>query len=464
LIPLETISKLDPDACPTLLASIFANIPTGLAVIDPNLNYVWVNELFATYTGVSASEHVGKPVRDVLGETSWRQREPLILKAASGHASMDHSLDKPAASPLESVLLVKTSYFPLVSSEKCIGVLAIVVDHTPIVSAETRALQEAIKQRQIHEQELLKHEERLKLALRSGKLGTWQFDFSTEQFIDVSDTCKHSFGYLPGEAFTYAEFLQSVHPDEINQVEKAVVSSRDSGCAYDVEYRTIWRDGSEHWISATAQPTFNESGKPLTLIGISQDISHRKIAEREKNELLTKIREFALMQAAFLRDVLASVTDGKLRLCQLARELPSKGKPASAKVNLSAELGLRELRISAKEAALQQGFSDERWQDLITAVSEAGMNAVVHAGGGFAQVFLCGDDCVQVWVTDNGKGIDLENLPRATLEKGYTTTGTMGHGMKMMLQTSDRVWLLTGPSGTTLVIEQDRDIPRRGWY
>ncbi len=58
--------------------------------------------------------------------------------------------------------------------------------------------------------------------------------------------------------------------------------------------------------------------------------------------------------------------------------------------------------------------------------------------------------------TDQGRGINVENLPRATLEKGYTTAGTLGHGMKMMLQTADRLWLLTGSTGTTLVLEQDR--------
>jgi sensor histidine kinase regulating citrate/malate metabolism len=66
-------------------------------------------------------------------------------------------------------------------------------------------------------------------------------------------------------------------------------------------------------------------------------------------------------------------------------------------------------------------------------------------------------------VTDQGPGIPLEDLPRATLKKGFTTAGTMGHGMKIVLQTVDRVFLLTGAGGTTVVLEQGRVAPPPAW-
>ena len=77
------------------------------------------------------------------------------------------------------------------------------------------------------------------------------------------------------------------------------------------------------------------------------------------------------------------------------------------------------------------------------------MNAVVHGGGGEGQVCVDGSGAVQVWVRDAGTGITMEHLPRATLERGYTTVGTLGHGFWLMLNLVDRLWLLTGPDGTT---------------
>ena len=91
------------------------------------------------------------------------------------------------------------------------------------------------------------------------------------------------------------------------------------------------------------------------------------------------------------------------------------------------------------------------------------MNAVVHAGGGTAAVGANPQGPVQVWIEDRGTGIDLNHLPQATLERGYTTAGTMGHGFYMILKTVDRVWLLTGPEGTTVVMEQERNAAEPVW-
>jgi len=75
---------------------------------------------------------------------------------------------------------------------------------------------------------------------------------------------------------------------------------------------------------------------------------------------------------------------------------------------------------------------------------------------------------VQVRVSDHGEGIAVENLPRATLERGHSTKATLGHGMKMMLQTTDALWLLTGTTGTTVVLVQQPRSPETeesgGWW
>jgi hypothetical protein len=49
------------------------------------------------------------------------------------------------------------------------------------------------------------------------------------------------------------------------------------------------------------------------------------------------------------------------------------------------------------------------------------------------------------------------------LERGFTTAGSLGHGFWLMLNTVDRVWLLTGPTGTTLVMEQSASPPLPAW-
>lgn len=183
----------------------------------------------------------------------------------------------------------------------------------------------------------------------------------------------------------------------------------------------------------------------------------------ERKTFEQRLAESEMRQRTLLKDVLASVTEGKLRLCDSESDLPERLPALSDPVPLS-DKTLRVLRRQARQAARAAGLDQERESDLLTAASEAAMNAVVHAGGGTATV---GADLktglVQVWVEDRGSGIDMSHLPRATLDRGYTTAGTLGHGFKMVLSTVDVVWLLTGPSGTTVVLTQGREIRQPGW-
>ena len=144
-------------------------------------------------------------------------------------------------------------------------------------------------------------------------------------------------------------------------------------------------------------------------------------------------------------------------------EGPAPPAPAfGALIALSAGESLAELRRLTRKAAEAAHLPTDRTHDLLTAVGEASMNAISHAGAGTARVGL-GDEFVQVWIEDKGSGITVENLPRATLARGFSTKATLGHGFKMMLQTVDRIFLLTGSGGTTVVLEQGLQSASPGW-
>ena len=171
----------------------------------------------------------------------------------------------------------------------------------------------------------------------------------------------------------------------------------------------------------------------------------------------------ALRQRRFLREMLTGMTEGRLRLCDSPADLPAALPPVCDPVALSKPT-LRLLRHQVQAVAEERKLPKERAHDLITAAGEAGMNAVVHAGGGEGRVHADPDTgMVQLWITDQGGGINEESLHRATLEKGFTTAGTMGHGFFLILKTCDRVYLLTGGSGTTVVLEQEREEPLPDW-
>lgn len=215
-------------------------------------------------------------------------------------------------------------------------------------------------------------------------------------------------------------------------------------------------DGEYRWHLARALPMRDDDGKIVFWVGTCTDIHDHRRALEENARLLEETRQAALRQRLFMREILSIVTEGRLCLCEESGDLPAPLSPASDRLELSPSR-LEALRHRVAEMADSIGLPPERRDDLILATGEGAMNAVVHAGGGVAQV---GADpargVVQVRIEDRGKGIAIDQLHRATLERGYTTAGTMGHGFWMMLKTADRIWLFTEPTGTTVVLEQER--------
>lgn len=94
----------------------------------------------------------------------------------------------------------------------------------------------------------------------------------------------------------------------------------------------------------------------------------------------------------------------------------------------------------------------DRIFDMVLCVSEASTNALKHAHGGTLDVFLV-DGRAQVWVADQGSGIDFSLLPRSTLMKGWSSKTSLGYGYTILLELLDRVVLSTSRYGTVVVME-----------
>ncbi len=281
-------------------------------------------------------------------------------------------------------------------------------------------------------------------------------------------------------------------------------TAHDADTAWSPECSSSHKDGSLVWTRCRVTRIHAETGETVGHLALSYDITDARAAEAERvaaqlqkeealrereaillenARLLRAATESAEQQRTFLKDVLFSVTEGRLSLCDDWNELPDppgthtsskrlgmNGAFPDAVSSLSfpdivlAPESLSALRRQVTEAATACGLDPERQYDLVCATGEAAMNAVVHATGGTARVF--GDPSsgsVQVWIVDRGKGIDLSRLPRATLERGYSTAGSLGHGFWMILRTCDRVYLLTGALGTTVVLEQERVAAGVAW-
>ena len=128
----------------------------------------------------------------------------------------------------------------------------------------------------------------LQTALNAGHLGALELHLP-EFELEASDTCKAFFGRKPGDAFSYQDLLDAVHPDDrarrIEVLERAIKTGTD----YNFEYRNIWPDGSEHWVDVRARAVRRPDGSLKSLVGVSSDITARKVSEMERDTLLTQL-------------------------------------------------------------------------------------------------------------------------------------------------------------------------------
>lgn len=152
-------------------------------------------------------------------------------------------------------------------------------------------------------------EERLRLATEAADLGMWFWDLIADDLV-WTNRCKTLFGITPDSTISYEIFLNSLHPDDRDRTHKAVIHSLEEKVEYNIEYRTLWPDGSEHWIAAKGRGFYDEKGKPIRMMGTTQDITERKQAELQLQE-----------QAQQLRNLNATLTQTAALLAKQNQEL-----------------------------------------------------------------------------------------------------------------------------------------------
>jgi len=139
-------------------------------------------------------------------------------------------------------------------------------------------------------EELHEGEERLRTALRAGRLGSWELDIASRK-LTASAAFKLFFGRGADEPIDYEDVLHTIHPDDRARVQAALRSSIETGTDYEIEHRNVWPDGSIHWIEARARITRNGRGNRTRLVGVCSDITVRKAAEQELRRLNETLEE-----------------------------------------------------------------------------------------------------------------------------------------------------------------------------
>jgi PAS domain S-box-containing protein len=181
---------------------------------------------------------------------------------------------------------------------------------------ERKTQEEEIKRAQ----EVLKvSQERLELAIKGSQDGIWDWNLQT-QSLYLSPRCLELLGFSSEDEFVFTPqtWIERIHPNDYNAVQKASNDHFRLHVPFEMEYRVLRQDGEYRWFNSRGQAIWNEGGVATRFSGSLRDISERKEAEK-------RISEFYSMVSHELRTPLTSIR-GSLGLIEggKAGEVPPK--------------------------------------------------------------------------------------------------------------------------------------------
>ncbi len=154
-----------------------------------------------------------------------------------------------------------------------------------ILNKELVASEEELRQSNEYQQQIIRKleesEEKLKMAQKTAKIGSWELDALREKVYWSEETCRiHDLpaDYVPNLETTidfYDEYSKPL-------IKKAIEESLSTGKPWDLQLKIISAKGIHKWVRAIGKVSFNDEGTHIIkLYGVFQDITEAKEKEIE---------------------------------------------------------------------------------------------------------------------------------------------------------------------------------------
>ncbi|ARV58574.1 histidine kinase [Nostocales cyanobacterium HT-58-2] len=171
-------------------------------------------------------------------------------------------------------------------------------------------------------------EAQLVMALEAASMSTWDWDIVNNK-VAWSDNLKVVFG---SESATYEDFLQHVHPEDQDFVNRSLMDALQKGAKYDIEFRVVWHDGNISWLASKGVVFRDSSNVPTWMTGVAMDITKRKQAQEAlevyatRQAFLAELSQLALAGIDLATLMSESVTfvaqSLKVEYCKVLELLP----------------------------------------------------------------------------------------------------------------------------------------------
>ena len=461
-----------------LLQAILDHSPNGIIIKGLDGRYSLINNGLETLTGVSAAAATGKTDFELFPRIvaeRFRANDKTVLETGAPlvteeRTELDHG---------GRVFLVNK--FPLLDDQRQIFALcAIWTDIT-----EHKRVEEALRQ----------SARDLREAQRVAHVGSWSWDLHDKMVW--SEETYRIFGrdpkvplpipFTPGaEVFT---------PESTDRLRDAVEKLVAGEGPYEMELEFVRPDGSTGWVAARGESVHDEHGKVVAISGTVEDITTVKDLQRMREEWTSVIAHdlrqpigFIEMASEFLPTMHSGVITDREK--NMAHRIQSAAQNLARMVDDLLDMSL----LEADRLRLERDWVDPRTlvRETIGRLSHlTGERRVrVQDEGGLLPVYvdpmrigqvlgnlvsnavkygekdseilvqLCRQDGkVEVAVTNHGKGIDPQDMPRIfsrfARSKSAPGVGVRGLGLGLYIANGvikahgGKMWADSTPGGTT---------------
>jgi len=312
-VPQPRLSGLDT-ADAALLDTLLREAPIGFALLGPDLCFRRVNDTLARLHGHDPEDHIGRMPSDVWpagfaaqAESSGRRvlaedqpvfgAQQFVVPAARVPGQAVPASGEAAPAPGEAATAAgeaaanggtasrqvahwALSWFPSHDEQGQItGVVLIAVDVTS---------------RQLSEEAIRRSEERYRSLVQGGAQVVWVANAGGE----ITEDCPE-WRWATGqteEQYLGSGWLEAVHPEDRDRVERDWQACVKAGKTFDDRYRVRTRAGSYRHYDVRAVP-IERDGKIVEWVGASTDVTGQREAEEMRGRLTEQLSAAALRTA-----------------------------------------------------------------------------------------------------------------------------------------------------------------------
>ena len=265
-----------------LAQALFAQSPFSTVIYDPAGRPLAVNAAFERMWG--AGLETAPPGYSVLTDPELERQGalPFIRRAFAGETVITppvrYDISRVAVDAVGRVLWTQAYLYPV---RDAAGTLThVVLSHLDLT--EQKESEQALRDR----------EERLRLAQRAARIGTfdWHVPSGRVMWTEVEERL---FGLAPGTfEGTIEGWGRFVLPEDLPRMQRdmaEVMARREPDM--DFAFRIRRPDGEVRWIEGSAEFFYDADGTPLRMVGVNVDVTERVRAEEERRRSEAMLRE-----------------------------------------------------------------------------------------------------------------------------------------------------------------------------